>query len=117
MKSRSPIGVAILAAILVGCLLSPRPARATNSVWVTGGSGTCGQGGGYAVSSWGTYTADDSPFGWWPGCETPVIHANCVTVRREKVSGTVFAFVFLRSSLGANGAFQAQSTHEPRNGS
>lgn len=66
-----------MAGVLVGCLLQARPACATDSVWVTGGSATCGQGGGYEVSSSGTYTADS----WWFRIYPPVILAYCVTVR------------------------------------
>jgi len=64
----------ILAGVMVGCLLEAQTARAS-SIQVTGGSGTCGQGGGYAVSYCGTYTADTWDF--FP--YSPVAKGHCVT--------------------------------------
>jgi hypothetical protein len=82
MKLRRHMVMAIVAGALVGCLLQAGPAHATNSVWVTGGSGTCGQGGGYEVNSSGTYTADTWPLGRWSG-HTAAIQAWCVTVQND----------------------------------
>jgi len=75
MKGRRSIAVAILVGVLVGCLLQARPARATNSITVTGGSEACGQGAGYEVSFWGTYTADSNPFPW----KSPAVKGGCIT--------------------------------------
>jgi len=88
MKRQRSIAVVILGSVLVGFLFEVRTAGATNNVTITDGNGTCGQGGGYAVTFVGTYTADSYPFGF-PLYNTPVVLAECETATNYGYSGEV----------------------------